>query len=81
MAWIFMQPAGYDEYTKASAHLDITGECIFNIYLNGARLKPISYVSQACTNMKRKFHSFVGESASGRWAIRQNQKYLWGCHL
>ena len=66
MAWILMQPAEDDESTKAATHLDSTGECLFNMDLNGAILKPISYVSGACTDMERKFHSFVGEAASGR---------------
>ena len=31
--------------------------------------------------MERKFHSFLGEAESGRWAIGRNRKYLWGCHF
>ena len=49
--------------------------------LNEAILKTISSVSRAFTDMEQNFHSFVGESASGRWAIGQNRKYLWECHL
>ena len=81
MAWILMQPAEDDKYTKSAAQLDRTGECLFDMDLNGARLKPISYGSRACTDMERKFHSLVGEAASGQWAIRRNRKYLWGCHF
>ena len=64
MAWILMQTAKDGEYTKAAAHLDSTGECLLYMDLNRARLKPISYVSLACTNMERKFHSLIDEAAS-----------------
>ena len=65
MAWILMQPAKDDESTKSSAHLDITGKCLFDMNLNGARLKPISYESLVCIYMELKIHSFVSEAASG----------------
>ena len=78
MTWILMQPAKDYESTKAAVHHDSTGECLFNMDLNGARLQPISYGSRACTDMERKFHSFVGEAASCQWAIERNRKYL-GC--
>ena len=76
-----MQPAEDDKSMKADAHLDSTGECHFYLDLNGARLKPISYGLLACTDMERKFHSCVGEAASGKCAIGQNRKYLLGCHF
>ena len=65
MACILMQPSKDDEYTKAVIHLEKTSECLFDMDLNGVRLKTISYGSRACTNMERKYHSFVGEAASG----------------
>ena len=78
MSWILMQPAEYEKYTKADAHLESTGECLFDMDLNREIFKPVSYESRACTDMKRKFHSFVDESASLRWVIGQNHKYLGG---
>jgi len=30
---------------------------------------------------EQHFHSFVGETACGHWAIGQLKKYLWGVHF
>ena len=35
-----MQPAEYDESTKAAAQLDSTGECLFGMDLNISILNP-----------------------------------------
>ena len=71
-----MQPSKDDESKKAATHLDSTVECLLDMVLNGARLKPILHGSRACTDVERKFHSFIGEAESGRWAIGRNRKYL-----
>ena len=81
MGWILMQPAADDESRKASKTLQETGECRFDLSKNGARLRPVQFGSRACTTAERKFHSFVGEAACGRWAIAQNKRYLWGAHF
>ena len=78
MGWILMQPADDEESVRATTHLQETGECLFDLHKNGARLRPISYGSRSCTDMERKLHSFLGEVASGRWAISQNRRFLWG---
>ena len=57
------------------------GECLFYLSKNGARLKPIAFGSRSCTSVEKSFHYFTGESASGRWSIGQNRRYLWGCHF
>ena len=81
MGWILMQPADDEESLKATKLLKETGECKFDLSMNGARLKPIFFGSRSCNEMERKYHSFTGEGACGRWAIGQNRKYLWGCHF
>ena len=81
MTWIFMPSAEDYKSTKAVAHLDSTGECLFDMDLNGAWLKPVSYGSRECTDMERKFQIFVGETAAGWWVIGSNHIYLWGCHF
>ena len=81
MGWILMQPADDEESIKATKLLKETGECKFDLTMNGARLKPIFFGSRSCNDMERKYHSFTGEGACGRWAIGQNRKYLWGCHF
>lgn len=81
MAWILMQPADDEESQRATKLLLETGECIFDLCKNGARLRPIAFGSRACTDMERKLHSFLGEIACGRWAIGQNRRFLWGCYF
>ena len=72
MSWILMQPADDDASVKATDTLNNTGEFLFDIDMEGPRLKPIKYESRACTSTKNWFHSFIGEAAAGRWGIGQN---------
>jgi hypothetical protein len=82
MGWILMQPSDDEESRPATVTLRETGECLFDLSAKeGPRLRPIAYGSQACTDMEKLFHSFVGEGACGRWAISQNRKFLWGNHF
>ena len=73
-----MQPADDDAYVKGTDTLKKKGELLFDLNMEGPRLKPIKYGSRACTTSEKWFHSFIGESASGRWVIGQNRKFLWG---
>ena len=75
---ILMQPADDVESTKATKSLLKSGECTFDLSKYGVRLRQIRFGSRACTDYERKYHSFVGEVSSGRWAISQNRHYLWG---
>ena len=81
MGWILMQPARDKESTAALETLKNTGECKFDLSIDGARLKPIAFGSRSCTTAESKLHSFTGEAACGRWAIAQNKKFLWGDHF
>ena len=81
MGWILMQPADDADSVAAARCLKETGNCLFDISLGGARLKPVAFGSRGCNDNEQNFHSFTGESACGRWAITQNKKYLWGCHF
>ena len=81
MGWILMQPSCNKEYIQAMQLLKTTGKCNFDLTQNGARLQPIEFGSRICTAMENKLHTFVRESAAGRWAISQNHKYLWGAHF
>ena len=78
MGWILMQPADDIESTKSTKSLLKCGECTFDLSKDGARLRPVRFKSRACTDFERKYHSFVGEAASGRWAISQKQTLLVG---
>ena len=81
MGWILMQPAQDKESIAALETLLRTGKCTFDLSMEGARLKPISFGSRSCTPAESKLHSFTGEVACGRWAIVKNKKHLWGQHL
>ena len=43
---------------------------------NGYRLRPVLFGYQACIDFEREYHSFVGETASGRWTIGRNRHIL-----
>ena len=75
MGWIIMQPADDAESIAATKQLQSGGKCLFDLTLKGARLKPIGFGSRACTGLEKKYHSFVGEAACGRWAISQKKIY------
>ena len=69
MGWILMQPSDDAESITATKLLKTTGECKFDLSMNVAQLKPIFFGSRSCNEMKRKYHSFTGDGACGRWAI------------
>jgi len=81
MGWILMQPADDAESLKAAVLLKETGECLFDLSMAGARLKPIFFGSCSCNAIEGKFHSFTCKGACVRWAIGQNRKFLWGRHF
>ena len=81
MSWILMQPADDGAFVEATATLKQTGEFLFDLEMDGPRLKPIKYGSRACSTSKKWFHSFIGEAAAGKWGIGQNRKFLWGNFL
>ena len=76
-----MQPSDDADSIAVTALLKKTGNCKFDLSINGACLKPIAFGSRSCNDNEKNFHSFTGEGACGRWAITQNRKYLWGCHF
>ena len=78
---ILIQPADNEVSTKATAHLLKSGEYLFDVTKSGSRLKAVLFGSRSCTDQERIYHSFVGETACGRWKISKNRKYLWGTHF
>ena len=69
MGWILMQPTDNDDLVAAAIHLLKTGVCLFDLSLGSVRLKPVVFGSRGCNDNEKKFHSFIGEGAYGRWAI------------
>jgi hypothetical protein len=75
---ILMQPDDSPASIAATTRLLEDGICDFDVTMGGARLRPIRFDSRKCTEQERHFHSFVGETACGRWAISKHKKFLWG---
>ena len=81
MGYILMQPDDSIVAKAATIKLRDTGECDFDISLDGARLRPILFNSRSCTQTEKHYHGFIGEIACGRWAISMEKRYLWGSHF
>ena len=78
MAYIIMQPEDSDKARMATQKLEETGECTFDLSIGGPRLKPVAFGSRKCSVTESNYHSYVGEIATGRWAMSENKTYLWG---
>ena len=76
MGYILMQPDNSVEARAATEKLLNTGECDFDLSLNGARLRPVLFNSCSCTATEIHYHGFVREIACGRWAISMEKRYL-----
>ena len=73
-----MQPNVSPDSLAAITHLATTGECLFDISLDGPRLRSILFESRANMSYERDYRSFAGEVACGWWRIAACRKYLWG---
>ena len=51
---------------------------MFDLLPNSPRLRAVTYNSRSNKPYDRSYHSFVGETACGRWAITKLRRYLWG---
>ena len=60
-----MQLADDEESQKPTTHLKNTGECLFGLSKNGARMKPVTFGYRSCDDMEIKYHYFIGKVASG----------------
>ena len=81
MGCILMQPANDAASVSATVLLLKSGEYLFDTEKPGAHLQPIFFGSRACTGHETQYHSFVGETACGPWAISKNKRYIWGTHF
>ena len=76
-----MKPDNSLDSLAAIKHLTATDECLFDISLDGPRLRPVLFGSRANMPYERNYHSFVDEVACGRWSIAACRKYLWGARF
>jgi hypothetical protein len=81
MSYVLMQPADDPSSKRALEILQTGGQNTFDELMTGARLRPVRFGSRRCTTREQHFHSFVGEAVTGRWAIGQCRRYLWGGHF
>src|SRR5210317_831761 len=54
------------------------GKCEFDKAIKGLRLRPIAFISRICKGKERDYHSYVGEAATGLWAMRKYKQWLIG---
>ena len=54
------------------------GKCEFDKTVNGLRLRPIAFISRRCTGRERDYHSHVGETVAGKWAMDRFKHWLLG---
>jgi len=69
-----------DEAKDAEMQENDGGPCAFEASVQGKklRLRPIAFVSQRNTEAEQSWHSYVGEAATGLWAMTKFKRYLMG---
>ena len=78
MGYLIMQADDSPQYIEAVQKLENTGDCAFDVSLDGPRLRPVFFGSRSNQPYEEHYHSFVGEVSYGRWAISCCNKYSWG---
>ena len=78
IGYILMQPNDSSYSIAAMKYLVDTGECLFDLSLDGPRLRPVLFGSRSNLPYESDYHSFVGEIACRQWSIAACRKYLWG---
>lgn len=56
-------------------------ECPYDKTLTGLRLQPVAFIAHRCKGRERDYHSYWGEAACGRWAMKKFHKYLSGAEF
>ena len=76
-----MQSDNHSVSLAAIKHFSLTDECLFDLCLDGPRLRPVFFGSRSNMTYEQNYQSFVGEVACGNWAIVACRKYLWGTNF
>jgi hypothetical protein len=70
--------AGCTKAEEEAVHRETKGgQCEFEKKLSGLRLRPVAFISQRRKEPSSR-HSFVGEAATGRWAMLKFKRHLIG---
>jgi hypothetical protein len=81
LAWaaVLLQPdVNLDGATAAMINEQQGGQCEFDITTNGLRLRPLAFLSRRADKSQHHWHSYVGEAATGVWAMEKWRNYLVG---
>ena len=81
MGYILMQLDNSRESIKALRHLATTGECLFELSLDGPISCHVAFGSRFNLPYEVYYHPFLGEIACDHWSIAYNRRYLWGRHF
>ena len=83
MSFILMQPEDSDAARLLLSTINPSDPSTvqFDLTIEGARLQPVFCASRRCSPTEAHYHSFVGETAAGRWAFSVTNSYIWGTHF
>ena len=81
MDYILKQSDNHSASLAAIKHFSLTDECLFDLCLDGPRLRPVLFGSRSNMTYEQNYQSFIGEVACGNWAIVACRKYLWGTNF
>ena len=76
MGYILMHLDDSLDSLAAIKHLVATCEFLFEVSLDGPKLRPVLFGSSASMSYERDYHSFVGEVACARWSIATCRRYI-----
>ena len=79
MGAVLLQAGGHNEATTQNTEED-GGPCTFNMLVLGEKLRlhPVAFISRKCAPRERSYHSYIGEAATGIWAIEKLRPSLYG---
>lgn len=76
---VLCQPSDKDIPTMKE---DIAGgDCIFDLTVDGKRLRPIFFINRKTSDRVKHDHFSVGEAKAGNWAFAKFQRYLFGAQF
>ena len=81
MGGVLCQEDPNDEIALEAEKKEMQGEpCAFDKALSptALRLRPIEFISRRCTTREASWHSYRGETETGKWAFRKWKRYLLG---
>lgn len=78
MGAALLQAEDSDEAREAERQETQDHKCRFDKTLGQLRLRPVMFLSRKCKGPEIDYHSYWGETATGRWAMNKLRKYLLG---